>query len=158
MGAYWTPRHSVPDSKVHVAHMGPTWVLSAPSGPHVGPMNLAIRGGFLEASDNQAVCRIISEHLYTWLVLYCFIVLCDGWFYPCPSIVIRLPQCKWSKPGEYGHLFNPSPPGSDNITSDKNYVFPLKVLPPRRRYWLTGHQGKRGTTQPLRKYTEVIMK
>ena len=31
------------DSKVHVAHMGPTWVLSAPDGPHVGPMNLAIR-------------------------------------------------------------------------------------------------------------------
>ena len=23
-----------PDSKVHVAHMGPTWVLSAPDGPH----------------------------------------------------------------------------------------------------------------------------
>ena len=25
------------------ANMGPTWVLSAPDGPHVGPMNLAIR-------------------------------------------------------------------------------------------------------------------
>ena len=23
--------------------MGPTWVLSAPDGPHVGPMNLVIR-------------------------------------------------------------------------------------------------------------------
>ena len=32
-----------PDSKVHGANMGPTWVLSAPVGPHVGPMNLAIR-------------------------------------------------------------------------------------------------------------------
>ena len=32
------------DSKVHVAHMGPTWVLSAPGGPHVGPMNLALWG------------------------------------------------------------------------------------------------------------------
>ena len=31
-----------PDSKVHVDNMGPTWVLSAPDGPHVGPMNLAI--------------------------------------------------------------------------------------------------------------------
>ena len=28
---------------VHGANMGPTWVLSAPDGPHVGPMNLAIR-------------------------------------------------------------------------------------------------------------------
>ena len=32
-----------PDSKVHVANMGPIWALSAPDGPHVGPMNLAIR-------------------------------------------------------------------------------------------------------------------
>ena len=32
-----------PDNKVHRANMGPTWVLSAPDGPHVGPMNLAIR-------------------------------------------------------------------------------------------------------------------
>ena len=34
---------TIPDSKVHVANMGPTWVLSAPDEPHVGPMNLAIR-------------------------------------------------------------------------------------------------------------------
>ena len=32
-----------PDSKVYGANMGPTWVLSAPDGPHVGPMNLATR-------------------------------------------------------------------------------------------------------------------
>ena len=32
-----------PDNKVHGANMGPTWVLSAPDGPHVGPMNLAMR-------------------------------------------------------------------------------------------------------------------
>ena len=32
-----------PDNKGHGANMGPTWVLSAPDGPHVGPMNLAIR-------------------------------------------------------------------------------------------------------------------
>ena len=31
------------DSKVDGANMGPTWVLSAPAGPHVGPMNLAIK-------------------------------------------------------------------------------------------------------------------
>ena len=34
---------SFPDSKVHGANMGPTWDLSAPDGPHVGPMNLATR-------------------------------------------------------------------------------------------------------------------
>ena len=32
-----------PDSKDHEANMGPTWVLSAPGGPHVGPINLPIR-------------------------------------------------------------------------------------------------------------------
>ena len=35
--------HNHPDSKVHEANMGPTRVLSASDGPHVGPMNLAIR-------------------------------------------------------------------------------------------------------------------
>ena len=32
-----------PDSKVHMANMGPTWVLSAPGRPHVGHMNLAVK-------------------------------------------------------------------------------------------------------------------
>ena len=31
-----------PDSKVQGANMGPTWVLSARDGPHVGPMTFAI--------------------------------------------------------------------------------------------------------------------
>ena len=35
----------IPDSKVHVAHMRPTWDLSAPGGPHIGPLNFAIRDG-----------------------------------------------------------------------------------------------------------------
>ena len=42
----WRPysfSHYYPDSKVHGANMGPTWVLSAPDGPHVGPMDLTIR-------------------------------------------------------------------------------------------------------------------
>ena len=37
-----TYKKTPPDSKVHDANMGPTWVLSSPGGPHVGPMNLAI--------------------------------------------------------------------------------------------------------------------
>ena len=37
-------KSSVPDSKVNGTCMGPTWVLSAPDGPHVDPMNLIIRG------------------------------------------------------------------------------------------------------------------
>ena len=37
-------KNNVPDSKVHGTNIGPKWVLSAPDGPHVGPMKLAIRG------------------------------------------------------------------------------------------------------------------
>ena len=32
-----------PGDRVHGANMGPTWVLTDPDRPHVGPMNLAIR-------------------------------------------------------------------------------------------------------------------
>ena len=42
-----------PDSKVHGANMGPTWVLSALDGPHVGPMNLAIRVGMSHAKHDK---------------------------------------------------------------------------------------------------------
>ena len=33
----------IPDNKVHVANMMPTWGGQDPGGPHVGPMNFAIR-------------------------------------------------------------------------------------------------------------------
>ena len=41
--SWYRPVHKYPDSEVHGANMGPTWVLSAPDGPHVGPMYLAIK-------------------------------------------------------------------------------------------------------------------
>ena len=41
--ALWRRWRDIPDSKVYGANMGPTWALSAPDGPHVGPMKLAIR-------------------------------------------------------------------------------------------------------------------
>ena len=33
---------NIPNRKVHVAHMGPTWGRKDPGGPHVGHVNLAI--------------------------------------------------------------------------------------------------------------------
>ena len=45
---------NTPDSKVHGANMGPTWVLSAPDGHHVGPMNLAIRVNSLKMGTAPA--------------------------------------------------------------------------------------------------------
>ena len=45
---------AVPRSKVHGANMGPTCVLSAPDGPHAGPMNLA-------HYDDVIMCVIASQ-------------------------------------------------------------------------------------------------
>ena len=41
---------AIPDSKVHGANIGPTWDLLAPDGPHVGPMNPAIRDAMKSSS------------------------------------------------------------------------------------------------------------
>ena len=47
---------NIPDNKVHGANMGPTWVLSAPDGPHIGPMNLAIWDAyFFGVADTYAL-------------------------------------------------------------------------------------------------------
>ena len=48
---WWNGFIHVPDSKVHVDNMGPTWVLPAPDGPHVG-----LRGYKLTA-DSSYLCQ-----------------------------------------------------------------------------------------------------
>ena len=53
-----------PDSRIHGANMGPTWVLSAPGGPHVGPMNLAIRGLLLTTAEQIIHC----VHISLWIL------------------------------------------------------------------------------------------
>ena len=47
--------NAVPDSKVHGANMGPTWILSAPGGPHVGLMNFAIWGGLHQVASRDVI-------------------------------------------------------------------------------------------------------
>ena len=57
-----------PDSKVHWVNMGPTWVLSAPDGPHVGPMNhgSSQRSFQLQQKKNKAFqTRIFFTCLFT---------------------------------------------------------------------------------------------
>ena len=48
----WYMFSNIPDSKDHGANMGPTWVMSSPGEPHVGPMNLAIRDISTIYADN----------------------------------------------------------------------------------------------------------
>ena len=47
--------------------MGPTWVLSAPSGPHVGPMNLAIR---VYTIAKTLCAKIVMQFLVSVLASY----------------------------------------------------------------------------------------
>ena len=53
-----------PESKVRGANVGPTWVLSAPGGPHVGPMNFAISVPILHyewmKTPYSKICEVIS--------------------------------------------------------------------------------------------------
>ena len=90
-------RDNVPESNFHGAHMGHTWVLSAPGGPQVGPMNLAIRDMLLDIespqrdSDSREPClwQVAMCHLVIFITLptnsfnflhhttfWCFIVNC----------------------------------------------------------------------------------
>ena len=46
------------DSKVNGANIRPTWVLSAPDGPHVGPTNLTIRENM---NDPLSICIQSSQ-------------------------------------------------------------------------------------------------
>ena len=57
-----------PRYNAHGAHLGPTWLLSAPGGPHVGPINLVIRTAHrsvncLNVKHGQMLIDIMS-HLF----------------------------------------------------------------------------------------------
>ena len=58
-----------PDSKVRVANMGPTWVLASPGGPHVGPMNLAIRESVI------AIVAGDAAHNYSFYMIFTYSVM-----------------------------------------------------------------------------------
>ena len=66
------PKYNInPDSKVHGANMGPTWALSAPGGPHVGPMNLAIREAIKRRGHKEVTYTVeMKAYLRTWTTQY----------------------------------------------------------------------------------------
>ena len=57
-----------PDSKIHGANMGPAWVLSAPDGPHVGPMNLAIRESFVSSTWLSQVHNMDGKNISYYIL------------------------------------------------------------------------------------------
>ena len=49
-------------------YMGPTWVLSAPDGPHVGPMNLAIREQAVDHYTNMSCDKTLLRVEFSWKI------------------------------------------------------------------------------------------
>ena len=84
----------VPDSKVHGANMGPTWVLSASDGPHVGPMNLVIRVMACNAEQGKS-------HYLNQLAYPCTNLLphdsCSHNKYPGPWFNIKMSSYQYRK-------------------------------------------------------------
>ena len=73
--------YDYPDSKVHGTNMGPTWGLSAPDGPHVGPMNLAIKVWFFIFHSWRAL-HLHVFHAFAGPALRCT-ADCDALLYLC---------------------------------------------------------------------------
>ena len=87
---------NIQDSKFHGANMGPTWVLSAQDGPHVGPMNLAIRDGSCGTMIRRMSARSSQMSLFIFVrnhreVTYamCFTRICTRvLLYSCFVVVL----------------------------------------------------------------------
>ena len=74
-----------PDSKVHGANMEPTWVLSAPDGPHVDPRTLLSGRPQFGLMRNTTYLAFPGK---LWVVYYQYF----GWYLPpCDSIALQ----KW---------------------------------------------------------------
>ena len=87
----------IPDSKVHGVDMGPTWVLSAPDGPHVGPINLAIRDVVRKKPDTKEVKLMRGQ----------FVHIMMSWH----GNAFRITAHLWRD--STGHWWNPSQKASD---------------------------------------------
>ena len=102
-----TTNDMAPDIKVHGANIGPTWDLSAPDGPHVGPMNLVIRSSSYSipgkvAWFNHTGMYFITSAKYAQSQKSFFFSrerydLCFYIFYSCWNIT-------WLAIGSWGHF------------------------------------------------------
>ena len=85
----WLTMNAIPDSKGHEANMEPTWVLSAPDGPHVGPRDLAIRDGTLLESTQllvrQVECPITTTNQVITRVVNTILIGYFKEWWPLPS-------------------------------------------------------------------------
>ena len=83
--------------------MGPTWVLSAPNGSHVGPRNLAIRvivdagpyiGGFINSSERVYAIIYLSNN-FQWFLRRTSFIKMTRWICWWQEIVLLSTFRKW---------------------------------------------------------------
>ena len=128
----WPFSNTALDGNTHGANIGPTWVLSAPVGPHVGPTNLVIRGVWAAGSAHTSQTKPVTnnDHLLIATVIsnansYIFRSWSTVQYNPisrhtvhtmgkggfsdtlhlyliCVKTITRLPQVQWNFPEEYG--------------------------------------------------------
>ena len=80
--------------------MGPTWVLSAPGGPHVGPMNLALWGVLKLLFSIMGLKMILLKslpHLSGANELMCLIIII------IPNACLSVTSCMLSTEGDHGY-------------------------------------------------------
>ena len=70
---------NIPGNKVHEAYMGPTWGRQDPGGPHVGPMNLAIRDVL---RDCTFIITTTSPKGWNRGILMCVVRPVSSWWLP----------------------------------------------------------------------------
>ena len=89
------PIHYIPDIKLHGANMGLTWVLSARDGPHVGPMNLAIRDVFV---SRVSVIGVLPLSLLVFMQCRATVGL---WYQEsvvsCQIVIVKQVSWKWTE-------------------------------------------------------------
>ena len=99
-----SPKYNTPDSKVHWANMGPTWVLSAPDAPLVGPINLAIRDPIAYLSWQN---EIDLEQPCCWNVYWEVISSVSHWqpWGDCPGLEFRPTEDIYRSARKYDNHF-----------------------------------------------------
>ena len=102
---------ATPDSKVHVASMGPNWVLLAPGRPHVGSMSLAIMDMMnLTTAPWSNIATLLPCHaklhsefkIYERSISALMCVLKYNKMGKFNAVMLSLPQCQY-KHDRYGY-------------------------------------------------------
>ena len=104
---------AIPDSKVYGANMVPTWDLSVPDGPHVGPMNLATRvsidmvilkySSLCTRSVQHSKINILIASLF--LGMDCYLIIINMGYRQKETHIARILHILFETPKSHGLIF-----------------------------------------------------